>query len=459
MKPLIYSTLLLAFIVLPSSFLRAQGSLTPPGAPAPTMKTLEQIEPRIDLQNAPAAAVTTTNANYHFIINRPGSYFLSANLDVTKTHGVQINSEGVTLDLNGFEISRASGSGGNGIEIPATSHRASVRHGSIKGFDIGVRSLSSPGYTRGCAFRDLAASGCTDTGILAGDGAVVEACRAHDNSGSYGILAGAGSTLTNCTASTNSGTYGIYAGTGSTLTNCSASSNSGSHGIYVSSGSTLTNCSAYFNTGSYGIDAASGSTLTNCSAYTNSGQYGIRASFGVTLTNCAAYANTSSATISAGIGTSSGCTITHCSSYNNTSSAGTFTSTTGMGFDLSNANTIQHCTAYSNKGDGINILADSLVRANTCASNGSNGNGAGIHATSSDNRIEGNNVTGNDRGIDVDAAGNFIAGNTASGNATNWDVAAGNKCLVVLGVDAAAIVGDSGGTSPGSTSPWANFTY
>ena len=37
--------LLSSFILHPSS-LRAQGSLTPPGAPAPTMKTLAQIESR-----------------------------------------------------------------------------------------------------------------------------------------------------------------------------------------------------------------------------------------------------------------------------------------------------------------------------------------------------------------------------------------------------------------------------
>ena len=31
----------------------AQGSLTPPGAPAPTMKTLAQIEPRMPISSAP----------------------------------------------------------------------------------------------------------------------------------------------------------------------------------------------------------------------------------------------------------------------------------------------------------------------------------------------------------------------------------------------------------------------
>jgi len=103
---------------------------------------------------------------------------------------------------------------------------------------------------------------------------------------------------------------------------------------------------------------------------------------------------------------------------------------------------------------------DGLITDCACDGNGTSGAGAGILATSVNNRIESNNCTDNKIGVSVTGTKNFIVRNTCSGNTTNWSVVAGNKCLVVLGVNtAAAISGDSGGTAIGSTDPNANFTY
>ncbi|MHC4976260.1 MAG: hypothetical protein ACYTF7_06600 [Planctomycetota bacterium] len=51
------------------------GPLTPPGAPAPTHKTLTEVEPRtaINATNTPAGVFGT----YH--ITSPGSYYLTEN--------------------------------------------------------------------------------------------------------------------------------------------------------------------------------------------------------------------------------------------------------------------------------------------------------------------------------------------------------------------------------------------
>src|SRR3982750_3474281 len=106
-KQAIASVFLISAFQLFSFSAFSQGSLTPPGPPGLTMKRLDEVEPRTNLQAMPApAGVDTTNPGYHFIINQPGSYYLSANLAVTKTNGIQVSAEGVTLDLNGFQIAR-----------------------------------------------------------------------------------------------------------------------------------------------------------------------------------------------------------------------------------------------------------------------------------------------------------------------------------------------------------------
>src|SRR4051794_10475242 len=92
-----------AFVTFSATYLCAQGSLTPPaGAPAPTMKKLDEVEPRTNLQATPVPAGVTRGQDYDFIINQPGSYYLSANLEAVHLNAIQINAEGVTIDLNGF---------------------------------------------------------------------------------------------------------------------------------------------------------------------------------------------------------------------------------------------------------------------------------------------------------------------------------------------------------------------
>src|SRR5208282_3674210 len=80
------------FYVAQLSTAFAQGSLTPPGAPAPTMITLSQIEPRTPISSAP------------FTITNPGSYYLTTNVTVSSGNGIIIAASDVTLDLGGFTI-------------------------------------------------------------------------------------------------------------------------------------------------------------------------------------------------------------------------------------------------------------------------------------------------------------------------------------------------------------------
>ena len=93
----------LAFVIFlqPSSFVLAQGSLTPPGAPAPLFKTLDQVEPRMPI------------STYGTNITASGSYYLTANLTSASTtqDAITISADNVTIDLNGFALLNTSGTG------------------------------------------------------------------------------------------------------------------------------------------------------------------------------------------------------------------------------------------------------------------------------------------------------------------------------------------------------------
>ena len=446
------------------------------------MKSLDQIA-------STGIALTATNApgdaNHHFIISQPGSYYLTGNLAVTRVNGMRVTVPGVTIDLNGFEISRSSGTGGDGINIQPAAHRCVVKNGSVNGFAQGINAISVS--ARGCLFRNLTVGNCTNYGLRAGLGAVLDSCRVHDCSGTAGIATGDGATLTNCTSQNNSATNAIQTGTGSVLTGCTVSGNTGQNGISAGEGSSLNNCTAAANTltGSAlatadgsplnncvvegntapnGINAGDGSSLFNCAAYNNVSTYGILTASGVSLRQCTANSNTSAAATSAGIGTGFGCTITDCRSTSTQSTAATTNGNTGMGFDVGNGSLIYHSVGNGNRGNGIDLVNDSYALGNTCSGNGGTTDSAGMHTSSSDNRIEGNKLSLNAfRNLAVDGSGSIIIKNTSTtlGIPTNYVIAAGNSFGVIVddvGADD-SIFGDSGPGTFGSPNAWANFSH
>jgi hypothetical protein len=119
--------------------------------------------------------------------------------------------------------------------------------------------------------------------------------------------------------------------------------------------------------------------------------------------------------------------------------------TSGSGIAVTSDCMVTNCSATWNSHDGIVGLSNCTIRDNCATGNGAGANGSGISVFGSNNIIEGNKCMVNYRGIRANTSDNFIMRNTCRDNTINWEIAGGNKCLVVSGVSAGAIFGNSGG--------------
>ncbi len=355
-------------------------------------------EPRIAL----SATNTPGDADSIHKITAPGSCYLTGNVTgVVGRYGIEIAASGVTVDLMGFEVVGVPGSLDGIRATVAGLSGIEVRNGTIRSWgDAGLDFyIQSVSGGRIEAVRFVSN---TDNGMLIGTNTAVVGCIAEQN-GLNGLVTKDSCTITGCTARDN-GFAGFLAGVGTTVTACASMAN-GFAGIDCSTGCTVSQSAAYNNSRS-GIDVGSGSMVLGCSAHSN----------------------TLDGIISAGDGVS-----------------------------------IAECSVRENLSDGIQVANDSRVVGNVCDSNGVGASdGAGIHVTGSDNRIEGNNCTDADRGIDVDVAGNIIIRNTCAGNTTDWDIVANNIFGPIIDRRIAlsgAVTGFSAASTLGSTDPNANYSY
>ncbi len=404
----------------------AQGSLTPPGAPAPTMKTLAQIEARTPISYLP------------FVISQPGSYYLTTNLtDTAGTNGIIVEADNVSIDLCGFVL---AGSGGFSLSSSGlstgfvTRNNLEVRNGTVChwGFS-GVRAM----YANNSRFEKLRLCGNGSDGLSAGYGCTIRECVTLTNS-SNGIYARDASVIASCTAVSN-GFYGIQVEGNGVVENCTASYNQ-DLGIVGGKSSTVRGCSAVGNWNA-GILVDDYATAVDCVANTN-GQAGFynHGIFGGNysiISRCTAIGN-----FHDGIYALGGSTVENCTAGLNR--------TNGIRMGIGGA--VRHCTARANGDDGIEVPNDCLVLANHCTGNGqSTATGAGIHTTIAGNRIEGNSVIFNQRGLWIQGGANLVIRNSArynpNGTGTNNYVIAGGNDVGPIGSAATA------------TSPWANISY
>jgi hypothetical protein len=390
---------LLAFLCL-TTHAFSQGSLTPPAAPTPTMKTLDQIEARTIVN----AANTPGNATNTFIISQPGSYYFTGNITgASGKHGISIQADDVTLDLNGFALISGGGGAFRGVNVPAAQTNFCVRNGSVRGWTGGgVQAAAAVTL----AEKLMLANNTGAVGLDVGNGSMIKDCVASGNA--TGFHANDRTQITSCISTVNTG-VGFDCTSYVTLIDCTSSRNSG-NGIVVQGSCTVIRCNSSRNipTG-IGISAGDGCTIANCTAGSN-GSHGILAG--------------------------TGCSVVECTSYLNISN----------GISVGDGTSIHNCTARSNGLFGIVVPNECYVVGNNCSRNMSSG-AAGLIINGISNRVDSNLCVAN-AGTGMENAGganNLIIRNTARGNA---------------GGNFSAILENTGGTEmAGNAYPWLNFSY
>ena len=217
------------------------GELEPPAPPGtPTMKPLHELEPRRPIY--PDMLPLT--------ISEPGSYYLVEPIS-TSGEGITIDSDYVTIDLNGFALSGGAGSGitvtefsgyegivirdgfittwsdwgidlayslartqsveildvhllhnGNGMRMYGESgiHRCAALYNNGIGIDAGFNSIVTDSVVRGTK---------TGSALITGGGTIVTRAEIRGND-SGGVVLGEGAQLLESTVSSNEG-HGIDA--------------------------------------------------------------------------------------------------------------------------------------------------------------------------------------------------------------------------------------------------------
>ena len=248
------------------------GSLEPPGGPAPTMKTLSEIESRTPISSLP------------FAISAPGSYYLTGDLTgVAGQAGITITASHVTLDLNGFSLIGVPGSliGIDAITV-ATVRQLAIRNGVIRNWNAaGIAADSSSVHV-----DDLLVDSNSGSGMLLGANSIVRNTTARQNGGN-GISATGNSSITACTA-TGNGVAGIQVGAFSVVSGSTSSGNL--TGILLSSASTATDCTVSSNTSTGFSLQGLGPRVVHSAARGNA--VGITAGDGASVEECTADGNT-----------------------------------------------------------------------------------------------------------------------------------------------------------------------
>ena len=338
-----------------------------------------------------------------YTINAPGSYVATENLHGTNgASGIIVATNGVTIDLNGFELAGAAGSL-DGVAALSGRHTIAVQNGFVRGWgDDGVdlRNASN------CAVRGITASTNSDCGIRLGTGGRLDDCTAYANAGN-GIEAGEACLIRGCVLRENGG-HGLQATNGCIISHVVARQN-GNDGLRAGDGCTLDHCNARDN-GDDGIVAGRGSHVDESVGYNN--DTGLRM-------------------------TGPGGNIVHCSLYGNSL----------QGIDADAAAAVIQCTVSESALAGIRAASNSFLYGNLAYLNGAATTNAGLAVTGRANRVEMNHVVGSPYGFSATAPSNLFVCNSAA-----------QSGLAAYSLATNSLAGATT-NNPAGAGPWANFGY
>jgi parallel beta-helix repeat protein len=211
-----------------------------------------------------AALTRTLITALPYEITQPGSYLLAGHL--TGATGITISTSGVTLDLNQYTLTGASGNTSKGVRVAGEQSGIRILNGSVKNWAGGGIDAVA---TTGCTLMNIAASGNGQDGITSGAGALISHCTAHNNT-LDGIDVGQNSGISHCLAFAN-GDNGIEADNGVVISDNTCNQNTKA-GIYAGSGCTLRG-NTCFDNGTNGLESGSGSLVdrNTCAENTQTG--------------------------------------------------------------------------------------------------------------------------------------------------------------------------------------------
>lgn len=465
-----------AVVCFLSANLFAQGPTAPAAPPGPTMKTLNEVQPGTPISSIP---ITITS---------PGYYYFTTNLYHSSTgSAVVINSDHVTVDLNGFTLSGTT-SGLSGIDGQYNRY-LTIRNGGVTTFSeygvvVGAQSLVEDMALTGC-FAGLYGSGKANIaqrifatsnityGAAFGGSALIQDSRfernlvgaaIHDNtrvlnsvfnenvycglgpiafSASFGVIDGCiasfndgtgflldhHNVIRGCQAAYN-GTNGFVVGNHNVLEACSASQNEGTAGFVLSNHNTIRGSSSSDNQAAGTV--AGNQLAVHESTFTRNAGHGLSAGNDLLASAVNASSNT-------GRGITGSRNVAVAGSVaNRNGSYGIELSGPGGRVSDSSANqnaygifalqgaVIENCSTYGNANDGISVFSGCNVRGCTSAENTDNG-----FVLDSDNTAVGNSASYNGlAGFDVNSTGNDLRENQSMRNNIGFEIGASRNFVV-----------------------------